>query len=245
MSEEFFTFGQGDSHIGGKVKPWKAESGTTYRLSFAWWPTGNDGQPDLGAPGSGKAPLFTGKQTNFIQGAGYVINQGAEYTKLANEPPRLRIATILIIWPTDKKGILAKDRLMDAEIKPWVISGDKYKTLEQIHREFPFNEHDVTAKCEEGGAQFQKLTFSPCKENLFRQILNNPKAKDLVDRILGDVASISANINDHVGRKMTIQQIREKLANGSGAISGPVSGGDSGGASAGDIDNIVGGLLDE
>ena len=243
MSEDLFTFGSGDGHIGGKTKPWKAEGGVTYRMSFAWWPANADGTPNLSAPG----PNWTGKNTNFIQGVGYIINQGAEYTKLAGEPPRQRIATILVIWPTDKKGVLDKNRMQDFEVKPWIISGDKYKTLEQTHREFGFGDHDITAKCEEGGGQFQKLTFSPCRENLYKQLLGNPKAKEFTDRIATEVANIAANIADHVGRKMTIQQIREKLAAGPGGMggAGAVVRDDAAGASVGDIENIVGGLLDE
>lgn len=241
-----FSFGQGDDHIGVQSKAWKAQGGHTYRLSFAWWPMGDDGRPDLGEPGTGQAPKFTGGPVNFIQGVGYVFNQGPEYTKIANEPPRQRVATIAIVWPTDKRGNLDTNRLAngDFEVKPWVISADKYRTLEQIHNEFSFNEHDITAKCEEGGTQFQKLTFSPCKENLYRQFLSSEKGAEVAKRIIDTVEALGADIQGFVGRKMTIAQIREKLSQGQGG-GVPVQslGGDS--AASVDIEKVVSGLLDQ
>jgi hypothetical protein len=245
MASSTFTFGSGDTHIGSKVKAWKAEGGNIYRASFAWWPTDAEGKPDLGDRETGKAPNFAGGPTNFIQGVGYIMNEGAEYTKLAGEPPRQRITTPIILWPTDKKGTLDKDRLGrgDFEVRPWVISGDKYRNLEQIHREFAFSNHDITIKCEEGGAQFQKLTFTPCKENLFRQFLENPKAAAFVKRILDETDAIVANIQEFVGRRMTISQIREKLAGGGGANT-PVRDAGDDAVSTADIESITAGLLD-
>jgi len=214
-------------------------------MSFAWWPQDKDGRPDLGAAGSGNAPLFSGGQTNYIQGVGYILNQGAEFTKYAGEPPRQRIATVIIIWPTDKRGALDRTRLAngDFEVKPWIISSEKYKTLEQIHREFSFGEHDVTAKCEENGTQYQKLAFSPCKDSLYRQLLESPKATVFVDQIRAEVAAITAGIQDLVGRKMTIQQIKEKLAQGGGAPMVRDMGENN--AVSGDIESLVGGILDQ
>jgi len=244
--ENTFSFGQGDGHIGSKSKAWKAEGGNTYRLSFAWWPLDADGNPDLGAVGEGKAPLFSGGLTNFIQGVGYVMNTGAEYTTLAGERPRQRIATVIIIWPTDKKGALDKARLAngDFEVKPWVISSEKYKTLELLHHEFSFGEHDITAKCDEGGTQYQKLTFTPSKENLYRQLLSTTKMASVTQRIKDEVAVVVSGLQEFVGRKMTIQQIREKL-NQSGGSPVVRDSGDAFAASAGNIESLVGGLLDE
>lgn len=243
--DNVFSFGQGDGHIGAKSKAWKAEGGNTYRMSFVWWPLDDEGQPNMGAPGAGAAPLFSGGPTNFIQGVGYILNQGAEFTKLAGEPPRQRIVTVIVIWPTDKRGNLDKTRLANGEfeVKPWAISSEKYKTLDQLHHEFALSEHDITAKCEEGGTQFQKLIFTPCKENLYRQFLASPKGATVVQQIKDEVASIVSGIQEFVGRKMTIQQIREKLNPGSGV---PVirDMGDSASPS-GDIENLVGGLLDQ
>jgi len=254
-NEDFFTFGTNDGHIGTRTKPWKAVDGTSYRVSFAWFPLNSDGTPDMRGN-----PQFTGKNTNYIQGAGYVINQGAEWTKLAGEAPRQRIATILVIWPTNKSGAVDASRLNDFEVKPWIISSEKYKNLDSNNREFPFSQHDLTIKCEEGGGQFQKLAFLPCKENLIRTLISksvepedktNEKAmasahaaKAMVNRIVEEVASVASSIQDHVGRVMSIQQIREKMTGNGAPGQGPAAGGNFQ-ASAGDISSIVGGLLDD
>ena len=240
-----FSFGENDSHIGGKTKPFKAEANRTYRVSFIWWKGLEDGKPDLNE----SAPRFIGAPTNFIQGAGYVVNKGPEFTKLAGgEAPRTRIASIIVVWPQDKNGGVDKTRLAagEAEVYAWVISSDKYKSLEHINKEFPFGQHDFTMTCSD--ATYQKLTFTPCRDSLLRSLLENPKAASLSGALVTKAQTIASGIGDQVGREMTVAQVREKLAGGGG-------GGSSGfgGHAAttptdtmvtGEIDNIVDDLLD-
>ena len=235
---QHFSFGEGDSGIGGKMKPWKAEANRTYRLSFLWWKGLEDGKPDLDA----KAPLFAGGQANFIPNVGYIVNKGPEYTKLAGgEAPRMRIATIVAIWPTDKLGQVDKSALArgDVEVLPWVISGDKFNALKAINNEFPFGHHDLTANCTD--AQFQKMTFSPCRDSLLKTLLANPKAGAITESVISKAQSLAGNINDHIGRDMTVQQIRDKLAGGTsgGGSSSPVES-----MAVGDIDSMVDNMLD-
>ena len=234
-----FSFGDSDGGIGGKVKPWKADAGRTYRLSFLWWKGLDDGVLDLDA----KNPQFAGGLTNFIPNVGYIVNKGPEYTKIAGgEAGRMRIATIVAIWPTDKNGQVDKSALArgDIEVLPWVISGDKYNYLKNTNNEFPFGGHDITAACTD--AQFQKMTFTPCRESLLKSLLGNPKAKEITDTLIAKAQSIAGNINDHIGREMTIQQIRDKLAGGGGGGGGSVSPVDT--MASGDVDSMVDNLLD-
>jgi len=234
-----FSFGQNDAHIGNKGKRAKFEQGNTARISFIWWDGLDVGKPDFSAP----APKFIGAPIHYIPTVGYVVNKGPEYTKIAGSPPKTRIATLIIVWPTDKHGEVNKTRLMEgeAEVLPWVISGDKYKSLQQIHKEFPFGEHDITAKCDD--TQFQKLTFSPCKESLLRKLMESDKAGPLVAKMIEAAQALSATIQDEVGREMTIEQVKDKLAGGTGVSAG-VSGGSSPAVAEGDIDNLVDDLLD-
>ena len=235
-----FSFGEGDGHIGKKMKAWKAQAGQTYRLSFAWFPISAAGMLELGAADSGLAPQFFGGPTNFIPGAGYVMNQGPEFTKLAGEPPRTRVATVMVIWPVDSKGTLDKARIQsgDFEVIPWVVSGDKYRNLEQLHREFPFNEHDITVNCTD--TQFQKLTFSPCKDNLLRSIVMEPKAEALSKKVAEQVQSFTAAIQDFVGRYLTVAQVKEKMSGGPGGA--PVDAAET--VATGNIEGIVDNILD-
>jgi len=231
-----FTFGEGDAGVGGKSKPFKADANRSYRVSFVWWKGLDQGKPDLDSPG----PIFVGEDANFIPGVGYVINKGPEYTKLAGgEAPRKRIGSVIVVWPTDKQGQVDKSALSrgDVEILPWIISGDKFVSLKAINAEFPFGSHDFTLSCSD--AQYQKMTFTPCRDSLLRALLGNPKAGSIVTDMIAKAQVVVSKIMDHVGRDMTPQQIREKLAGG-GASPGPVVET----MATGDIDSMVDNMLD-
>ena len=224
--------GDGDEHVGKRTQRFKAEGGRKYRISFAWWPEKDD-KPDL----SGN-PFFIGADISYIEGVGYVVNKGPEYTKLAGKPPTQRVATIIVVWPLDSDGKLDKKRLRDGKVFPWVFSGDKYNSLKANHGEFPFGEHDVTITCTD--TQYQKMSFSPCRDSVLKAILSNPKAKELAAKLMGQVAAIAENLKDEVGREMPVAEVREKLAGGGGsaaaASTSPVA--------DADIDDMVDGMLD-
>ena len=240
---QHFSFGEGDKDIGGQIKPFKADAGRSYRVSFIWWKGLEDGKPDLDSP----APQFAGANANFIPNVGFIINKGPEYTKLAGDKaPRMRIASVIAVWPTDKQAQVDKSALQRGEIDilPWVISGDKFTTLKNINKEFPFGSHDFTLNCTD--ANFQKMTFTPCRDSLLRALLGNPKAESMVADMIAKAQLISGGISEHVGREMTVQQIREKLVGGPGGGHG--GGGGSSSAvdtmATGDIDSMVDNMLD-
>ena len=227
-----FGFGTGDSSVGQKFKAFKGESGCTYRMSFVWFPI-KDGKFDLTAP----SPEFIGNETHYIPSVGYIINKGPEYTKIAGDAPRQRIGAIICLWPTDKKGVLQKDRAKDDwEVLPWIFSGDKYNQLKSIHSEFGFGSHDLKVVCTD--TQFQKMTFTPCSDSLLSGFNSNEKGKPVLDKIVAAVTGLIPQMQGHIGREMTIAQIREKLAGGSG-------GGGGGGAAAGATDDAAGGKVDD
>jgi len=238
-----FTMGSGDENIGGgKTRRWKGETGHTYRFSFLWYEGSEDKNPNLGTAEEPKAPNFVGAPISYIPGVGFIVNNGPEITKLAGgEPPKTKVGTIVAVWPIKADGKPDTNRISsgDVEVAAFVFSGDKYKTLVQINREFPFALHDITVKCDD--AQYQKLIFQPCKENLLRKFLDGgDKGKALMDPILSAVAQIIPNIQGELGRVMTVEQIRAKLVGGSvgSAVSGPVAN------VTGDLDGLVADLLD-
>ena len=239
MAENVFGFGENDDNIGKKSKAWKAEAGYTYRASFCWFPIA-DGKLDLTA----KSPKFVGAQINYIPGVGYIQNEGTEYTKVAGEPAQQKILTLLTIWPTTKQGVVDKARVTtDFDVVPWVFSADKYNQLKALHTEFGFGDHDINIACTD--SNFQKMTFAPCKESLLKTLQSKgDSAKPIIDKIVAAVNELGGKSADFLGRKMTIAQIKEKLAGGTGA--GPASGSAAGGdaAVAGNIDSMVDGLLD-
>ena len=245
-----FTMGEGDEKIGGsKSKRWKGETGRTYRFSLLWFPGLDAGKIDLGTAEAPTNPNFVGAPISYIPGCGFVVNNGPEITKMAGgEPPKTKVATIIAVWPLKRDGSPDGNAIQggDVDVAPWVFDGDKYTTLKQINREFPFAAHDLTVKCDD--AQYQKLTFSPCKESLLRKFLDSgDKAKGIVDPILETAQRIIGSIQNDLGRVMTVEQIRSKLAGGTGTATnvgnvvaaGPVA------QASGDIDNLVDDLLDK
>ena len=241
-----FSFGEGDGHIGGRQKKFKAQEGQTYRVSFIWLNGLDTGTLDFGSEEAPGKPKFVGGQTHFLPNCGFVFNKGPEYTKLAGEAPKARIGTIIVVWPTDKSGKLDKARLAngEGEVLPWIFSGDKYRSLGQIHDEFPLVDHDITMSCSD--AQYQKLTFTPCKENLLKALINktdNPTAVTTVARLIGEAQQIASNLPNEIGKDWSLDQIREKMAGG-GSPMASGGGGHSAAAAGGDIDNLVDGLLD-
>ena len=235
----FIEFGGNDGtpepFSGGKNNRFKAKEGESYRVSFAWWPE-SDGSVDMDAT----KPRFVGAHRNYIQGAGYVLNKGAEYTKIAGDPPKMAIATIIVVWPTDAQGRTDKTRINagDFLVQPWVFSESKYNALQPTHREFHLGNHDITITCAD--TQYQKLTFSPCKENLLRKLGESKKGKgkDVYDSIMSQVTTISAGIENEIARDLTLDQVREKLGQSGTAPSDFDFGGDD------EVDDMIDDILD-
>jgi hypothetical protein len=223
MSDGFIEFGFGSE--GDALRPptqrFKAKEGETYRVSFAWWPGIEDGEPDM----SGDTPKFVGGKRHYIPGVGYVLNKGPEYTKIAGgEQPKMAIATVVVCWPTDANGSLDKGRFAsgDFDVKSWVFSQSKYNALQPINTEFPLGKHDLTIQCTD--TQYQKLSFSPCRENLLRKLAESSKKaqKELFGSIYAAVSNVVGSIHEDIARDVSLDQIREKLGSNGGGVSTPV-----------------------
>jgi len=247
---QHFSMGEGDEGVGdGKSKRWKGETGRSYRFSFLWFQGLENGVLDYGTAEKPTNPNFIGAPISYIPGAGFVVNNGPEITKLAGgDAPKTKVATIVAVWPLKKDGSIDVEGIYagNAEVNAFVFSGEKYKTLVLNNREFPFADHDLTVKCED--AQYQKLAFTPCKESLFRKLLaGGEKGQAVTAPIIAEAQNLMKNIQNELGRVMTVEQIRAKLT-GTGA---PATGGIGNlGAAAGpavttaNVDSLVNGLLD-
>jgi hypothetical protein len=238
MSFQSFSFGRDDEEIGGPKKRFKGQEGMRYRVSFPWWKGIEDGKPDFTLDG----PEFIGAKRNYIQGVGYVLNKGPEYTKLANgESPRTAIATILVVWPMNSKGKLDKDAISngDIDVCPWVFSQDKYRAIEPIHREFPLGAHDLIINCTD--TTYQKMTFSPSKDSIMVKLAE--KGSKVWERIVEETQVLAGSIRNEIGRELTLDQIREKLAGGGQGGGNPAA--VTSAVATEDIDNLVDNLLDD
>ena len=223
MSNDYveFGFGSGDENLSsGKFDRFKAKEGESYRVSFVWWDM-VAGKPDLGGDSDDppKSPRFIRAKRHFLQNVGYFLSKGPEYDRLAGGPPKMQVATVIVIWPTTRKGELDKARFQagDFDVKPWTFGQEKYEQLKRRHEEFPFGTHDLTIACTD--TQFQKMDLSPCRDNLFRKCLENEKLRPFVDAILTKVSAIvganergeAVGLLGVIGRDLTLDKIREKL----------------------------------
>jgi len=240
MSFQQFGFGQDDSNIGNKGKRLKMDKGEIARISFLWWPGLDEGEPNLDAP----TPGFVAGDRAFMKGVGYFINKGPEYTKIAGEPPKKRINTIIVKWPTTRTGKLDAQAIQDGafEVMYWVFDPNKYDEIKPVHMDWPFGKHDLKINCSDAG--FQKMSFSPYPDSVLRKFLEKGLDHPLVKQIIKSGQALLADVRNEIGKDMTIEQIREKLTGGGGggaAPSQPVN--DS--VATDDIDDALGDLLDD
>lgn len=223
---------------GGNTERFKGKKGETYRLSFAWWPMGDDNRLNLSA----KKPRFIGGKRVYIPTVGYVLYKGPEFNGFGDSDPKIAIGTIVVIWPTDKAGNVDQNRLAagDYKVASWVFSESRYKVLDNQWREWPAGEHDITALCED--EQYQKMTFAPCKNNLLKAILtsSSDKHKILADDILSKVRALEAKIGNEVARDLTIDEVKLKLGK---STPPPVS--PAGGGMSTQVDSMLDNILDD
>lgn len=240
-----FSFGSGDQGFGGGKSRFKLDTDQSARISLAWWATKEvNGITVLDLDSQ---PKFVGGARHFIKGVGFILNQGPEYTKLAGEPPKKRVGTIVVQWPLTARGELDKEAIKagDFWVKSWVFDDQKYDTIRPLHDEWGLGSYDLKVKCQD--SQYQKMTFSIAKESLLRGIMGKgPDAKGLIDRIVTEVQNLSANLGDEIGRSMTIDEIRQKMAGGGTPMAG--GGGRPSTPAAGestseDVDSLVDDLL--
>lgn len=214
----------------------KAKEGEVYRASLAMFPISEDGDPDLD-----KAPRWKKAFRHFVENVGYVLSQGPEWDSLAmrngSKGRQMRLATIMILWPTDKHGGLQKSAMKtDWSIKTLVISKEKFTALLDIHKEWGLGSADIKISCTD--TTYQKMTFSPCREHVLRGLLGNPKASGLKTKLLAAVQeAIDNNLQKDIGQILTLEAFKERLGVGSGTPVAP--------ASAENIDDMMDNLLDE
>jgi hypothetical protein len=229
-----FSFGSGDDNIGKQSKRFKGKEGETYRVSFVW----------IGKDEEGKEVVrFTGCERHYVPNVGYFLHKGPEYARLAGGPPKQAVATIIVVWPTDKNGKVNKEAFQRGEgfeVKPWIFSAEKFDQLRRRNEEHPLDQCDLTMACTE--AQYQKMDISPCRESLFRKLAeaNSERSKKLIEDIKAEVAEIEGNLRNDMARDLSLDKIREKMG---GQGSTPASRG--GGGAAENVDGLLDNLLDE
>ena len=204
MSFSDFTFDEGDRKLSNNTKRLKFKNGETVRISFAWFPSNDNGEYDLTAN-----PRFRGGNRIWVNGVGYVVASSPEVAKITGGTPKMTVATVVVVWPTDKNGTIDKNRMKNGEcdVIPWVFSKRKYSELKAVASEWPLGEHDLKITCTE--EQYQQTTLTNCRENFLNKLQQKGGTTftDIVER----VESVANDLNSFIGNDYTIDQLKEKM----------------------------------
>lgn len=214
----------------------KGESNTTYRVSFAWFKEmAGPGLPDFTT-----APKFIGANRTFVRGKGMIINNGPEWTALLGEEPKKHIMSVIIVWPTNKKGVIQKEDVLAGEFQVcyWTMDPNKYATVKRIHESMAFGKNDLSITCTDAG--FQKMTFLPQEGNFFAAIAGKEDFAGIVKEIREMVQERIDGADAELGRDLTLSELRKVLsgAGDSGSPSRPFT------ANAAAVDDVLNDVLD-
>lgn len=204
MSFSDFTFDEGDRKLSNNTKRLKFKNGETVRISFAWFPTNDNGDYDLSAN-----PRFRGGNRIWVNGVGYVVASSPEVAKIAGATPKMTVATVVVVWPTDKNGTIDKARMKNGEcdVIPWVFSKRKYSELKAVASEWPLGEHDLKITCTE--EQYQQTTLTNCRENFLNKL--QAAGGSTFGEIMERVESVANDLNSFIGNEYTVDQLKEKM----------------------------------
>lgn len=235
-----FEFGKGDKIARQESTRFKADAGKKYRASFAWWPEKEDGTPDWDA-----SPRFAGAKRYYVKGKGFFIHQGPEYQQFFGKEPRKAGATVMVFWPCSKDGKVLKSELREGnfEVLAFIFDPSKYEAFFPFHEEFGFGNFDLQIHCTE--AQYQKMTFSPKKDNLLRKMMEDgsESAQKHVAAIMEAVKERVAGLPNELGQSLSLDEIQRRLSGqqrggGGGAVAPDATAGE-------EVDNVLDDLLDD
>lgn len=237
MSDGFIdlSFGENDNDLSTKGRSFKAKEGESYRVSFAWWPTGEDGTPDFTA----KSPQFIGVKRGFIDKVGKVVDK-PELRPFYKQDPQIRAATIIVIWPTDDEGEIDAARLKKGkyQILTWDLPGSKYEEIKKIGLRHPYSERDLQVDCSD--ANFQKMTFMPLPESMFAKLATS--GKPIGEELLSRVAKHAEGIKDDLAKDLSLAEVKQRLNGDQEAAAGPSAATEANTAA---VDSALDDLLDD
>lgn len=158
----------GDVTLGGGRRPAEdfRPSAVKYdRISLAWWPTSAVGRP---------------------------VMDGSPRVIAVEEGGQRLWVTVVVVWPTDAKGALSKERFVagDFPALPWVLDEAALGMLRRRHEEFPVGMHDLSV---------QERVMAPCRDNLLRKCVENEKLDAFVRRVVSGVVDAEGWIRRRFG----------------------------------------------
>lgn len=149
-------------------------------------------------------PVIMKSQVIYVPNLGY-IRVTDETKSLGKVQPRY--GSIVVQYATDKKGKVLGEVTPDSlTFKFWMFSPKKYDLLKRAHIEYPLNAHDILVTTVE--ETFQNQTFQVTQKALWSD-------KTLQEVILHNINVMKPLLENQLGMSMTLDQINEKLNNGS------------------------------
>jgi len=147
------------------------------------------------------------------------------------EAPQINYSTLLVVYPTDRKGELSKaqfaDWSRDPTVIPWRFGPKRYENIYKLNaglRENSMGLHtqDLKLECDpKKEEKFQNIEVSFVGKAIWRQ---NPKIQQIV---LEKAIPLYSKLVPF--RAMTTDQLRAKLGMGGSSVSDVAAGGTSGG----------------
>lgn len=96
--------------------------------------------------------------------------------------PKIRFATIVLRYHTDKNGTLIKNNegLCDFNYYVWVIGPDKWQTLKSMHQEWNLFQRDMLIKWDgKSDIKYQNLTIQPAQDCYWK---HHPQAQAIMEQ---------------------------------------------------------------
>lgn len=119
---------------------------------------------------------------------------------------RKRFAVPVIHYATAPDGKLIPNQQFTYALKGWIYNDVNYEIMRRINSEFSLLEHDILVACED--ESFQKITITACRNKLIKADVIPANVKEDVATW---VATMRPKIAAKVGRKMSEQELKEKL----------------------------------
>jgi hypothetical protein len=185
------------------------------------------------------APLWLGVKAAWVPDLpGSVIVEDLEMEEFLQKMGvkiKQRAGTVIISFPLDSKGKVDYPLIWEdpnsIEVRPFILDIGKYQKIKDKHLEYPLWDSDLKANLAKDGKSetFQDWEFSIFGKgqnySVFRKLLekaesSNPdeaaKCKPLVDNLILRIRNcIDNELVQVVGRRMTVQDLKERLGHAS------------------------------
>lgn len=172
--------------------PFKGQKGFTYRISIV-------------DPGSIAAGYYHYDSELKFVSCNTTDASNPAYCCQALGKRSFRAVIPIFQWSTDRQGALLDSSNPKGEFLYWVVSANKFLSIQKAVKEWGFEEIDISAACEED--QYQKFTIQAIKQNLLLLLKkSNPEAHKAILKKVDPIL-----MQDQLGKKYSTDELRKAL----------------------------------